>query len=106
MNWAKRHLNWTLFFGVWAAGFTFYIFGFIVALLLEVMDPLLPPFSPFTVPAIAFALYAVLLVYMSGWHVQRKGRNLWNAVWILVPLGLFVLLCLKNLTEPAKPCSS
>ncbi len=77
MNWAERHLNWALVLGVVGAGFAIYILGGVIG----------------------FIIGLVLVAYVAGWHVQRKGRNLWNVLWIFAPFGIVLLLCLKNLTR-------
>jgi len=87
MNWSERHLNWTLVLGVWGAGFAIYILNLILGLLLGDFGGV-----------IGFIIGLVLVAYVAGWHVQRKGRNLWNALWIFAPFGIVLLLCLKNLT--------
>ena len=40
-----------------------------------------------------------LIIWITGWYLRKKNRNLWNLIWLLVPLGVIPLLCLRNLSH-------
>ena len=46
--------------------------------------------------AIVYIISILWLFGIDGWVLRRKGRSLWNLLWLIVPLGWIVFLCLEN----------
>jgi len=94
MSWKERHLNWTWFLiSLLAAPFI----GGIGALTLGLADPDLEK------PATYIITFSVM-VGITVWYLKRKNRGLGNLAWLIVPFGIIVLLCFKNLSsKPPTP---
>lgn len=69
LNWFQRHLNWT------------WVFAWLIWIPLNASDDL-----------VAQIIGAILLLFVSGWVIKRKGRSLW---WILLT-PVFSPLWLRN----------
>ncbi|MFC1984644.1 hypothetical protein ACFLU0_01345 [Chloroflexota bacterium] len=89
MSWTERHLGRSLIFFCIGASFLPYMVGFLLGTMLGEINLILGPI-------ICMILYA----YVAAWHVQKRDRGPWNALWIFVPFGFILLLCLKDLAPP------
>lgn len=93
LNWFQRHLNWTVILTVVAL----YPLDFVIGLLLYSIDPYM---AEETVEGIAVLIAVIVnlavLFLVGAWALKRKARNLWHLLWLIVPFGLIIFLCLEN----------
>ncbi len=92
MNWFGRHLNWVAVLS-WA---TLYPLGFIIGLAIIYINPYI---STATYYVLAYMVSAVWLFGIGGWILRKKNRSLWNLLWLPIPFGWIVFLCLENRTD-------
>ncbi|GAI46660.1 unnamed protein product, partial [marine sediment metagenome] len=48
--------------------------------------------------SIIYIIAALWLFGIDGWVLKKKNRSLWNLLWLIVPFGWIVFLCLENRT--------
>ena len=87
-GWTERHLNWTWAL-VWLVGSPA---SYLPASIIGAVHPDL-------FPLIMIMTSGGLIIWITGWYLRKKNRNLWNLIWLLVPLGVIPLLCLRNLSH-------
>jgi len=100
MNWFERHLNWTVVFVLVALYPIDFVIGFLGALFLYAIDPYMADeTAEAIVMTVALILNFVLMFLVGTWALKKKARNLWNLLWLIVPFGIIVFLCLENQAE-------
>lgn len=87
-GWTERHLNWAWAL-VWLLGPPA---SYLPASIIGTVHPDL-------FPVIMITASGGLIIWATGWYLQKKNRSLWNLIWLLVPLGVIPLLCLRNLSH-------
>jgi len=94
MKWFKIHLNWTVIFAWGAAELLLIPF---IAFMAFVIEPHMPEA---VTNVIAWLVLAIILIasplFVSGWALRRKDRNLWWLLILFVPFGVIVSLCLES----------
>lgn len=88
MSWSERHLNWTLFL-VW-------VLAPLVSLLPATIIGLA---NTALITPIAILVTVGLIGWTTWWYLRQKNRDTGNVFWIIVPFGLILLLCMKNLSK-------
>lgn len=93
-NWFQRHLNWTIILG----GLLAYLITFILAfwfgftfhdLSYETLEG--------AVAIIGYITTSIVTSLIVGWVLRQKNRSLWwLLMWLFVPFGGIVILCLEN----------
>jgi len=89
MDWFRRHLNWTVVLA-WVASFPL---SYIVGSLIQSINPYI---STGTYYLIGYTIQGLWLLGIAGWVLRKKNRSLWNLLWLFVPFGWIVFLCLEN----------
>ena len=89
MNWLGRHLNWVAVLS-WVA---LYPLGFITGLAITSVNLYI---STATYYALVYIVSAAWLFGIGGWVLRKKNRSLWNLLWLPIPFGWIVFLCLEN----------
>lgn len=96
-NWFQRHLNWTfifasaIFYGLTFGG------GLLVGFILVLRDPYVTEETVNNVGILVNIVIAILfLLPISGWILDQKGRSLWNLIFLIIPFGVIIFLCLGN----------
>jgi hypothetical protein len=92
MNWFNRHLNWTAFLS-WVA---LYPLIYLIGTLIVNVNPYM---STGAYLAILYLVIAVWLFGIGGWVLRKKNRNLFHLLWLVIPFGWIVFLCLENKAE-------
>lgn len=94
MNWFKRHKNWTWIIGIIAVYGLEFIIGFIAGL---------SGASETVLLIVEYSTAAIGTIAVTVWYLKAKNRSQWNNLWLIVPFGGIVLLCLsdKYLTNQA-----
>ena len=98
-NWFKRHLNWTLIISLVIFFILTFVGGFVLGLILGTIDPFI---SDDTLEGysyvISFIISLTVVVPVALWILDRKGRSLWNVLWLyfLSIIGLIIFLALEN----------
>ena len=92
MNWFGRHLSWVAVLS-WVA---LYPLGFITGLAITSINPYI---STATYYFLVYIVSAAWLFGIGGWVLRKKNRSLWNLLWLPVPFGWVVFLCLENRTD-------
>lgn len=100
MNWFQKHLNWTAVLS-WIALYPInFVVGLIVGAIVVFNDPYI---SEEALSDIAYVFGIVVslawLMPTNGWILRKKSRSLWNLLWLFIPFGGIVFLCLKNLSD-------
>ena len=91
-NWFSRHLNWVAVLS-WVA---LYPLGYITGLLTISISPYM---STGVYYSIVYLTEALWLFGIDGWVLRKKNRSLWNLLWLIIPFGWIVFLCLENRTN-------
>jgi len=82
-EWALKHLNWAwILYPV-----LLYIPLLIIAIIFQPNDTLL---------IILACLYIGFHIYLSVWNLKHKGRRLWNLLYLIMPFGEIIFLCISN----------
>lgn len=89
LNWAQRHLNWTVVLTAIAAN----AIAFAVSVWLLMVDPTSPDS---VLNIIYFAIVAGIVLPVGAWALRRKYRSLWWLLILFVPFGWIAFLCLEN----------
>ena len=92
-DWMLKHLNWTLVL-FFLLIYPVFIITFILVETTGNEDWFYLMFLD--LPWIAGIWY--LLV----WNLKHKGRSLWNLLYLLLPFGAIVFLCVRNQEQLAK----
>ena len=92
MNWFNRHLNWTAFLS-WVA---LYPLNYLIGTLIVNVNPYM---STGAYLAILYVASAAWLFGIGGWVLRKKNRNLFHLLWLVIPFGWVVFLCLENRTD-------
>lgn len=92
MNWFRRHPNWVAVLS-WIA---LYPLGYITSLLILSISPYMGTGVYYSIVYIIAALW---LFGIDGWVLRKKNRSLWNLLWLVIPFGWIVFLCLENRSD-------
>jgi hypothetical protein len=94
-NWFEKHLNWVAVFsyiGLYPLG---YAIGWLIV-------SIYPYMSTELYYAIVYIIAAIWLFCICGWVLRKKRRSLWNLLWLIIPFGWIVFLCLSNKADIPK----
>lgn len=89
IGWFRRHLNYVAVFSFIAL----YPLGFITGTLVVAINPYMSTGAYY---AIVYIISILWLFGIDGWVLRRKCRSLWNLLWLIIPFGWIVFLCLEN----------
>ena len=99
-RWAERHLNWTVIFALWAISLLSYLVGLLIDLVLHTVDPYI---ADGIAEAIVFVVEVIVslagLFLVGAWALKEKARSMWNLLWLIIPFGIIIFLCLGNRSE-------
>ena len=57
---------------------------------------IIPYMSTVVYYSIVYIIAALWLFGIDGWVLRKKNRSLWNLLWLIIPFGWIVFLCLEN----------
>lgn len=89
-TWFLQHLNWS--------AILFYLF---IALPIMILSSI----GDGNQSIILYYLSLALTLYILLWNIKHKGRSAYNLLYLLLPVGWLVILCIRNrsqLTEDNK----
>jgi len=72
-----------------------YPLGYVIGTLILSISPYM---STGVYYSIIYIIAALWLFGIDGWVLKKKNRSLWNLLWLIVPFGWIVFLCLENRT--------
>ncbi len=70
-----------------------YPLGYVTGALILSISPYM---STVVYYSIVYIIAALWLFGIDGWVLRKKNRSLWNLLWLIVPFGWIVFLCLEN----------
>ncbi len=98
MNWFNKHLNWTVVLS-WLT--SYFIFLALLAIFSTGIEPYVTDELAANGLVLIYSISFVLLpVFVAGWALKKKSRNLWWLLILYVPFGALFFLTLENRSEP------
>lgn len=98
VNWFEQHLNLTMFVAWGMAFFVSFFAGFILA-------GIKPDITETQLELVGLLIGLMTMLPVGGWVLQKKNRNVWWLVLLVIPFGFIPFLLLEN-RSGKKPVSA